>query len=168
MSNLPGNTQRNVAVCGRITGAFQCPWAEGCKETPPLLHPGTVGGSSWRNMYLGGAIFPGGKPAHTLGLCREEEGLSKEPGVPVDTGVTLALLGRVGAQWEQPGQGCPSLLLLGHNSLDCACHGDPRILPALLRGSGEWLGLAVFAWCHCLCRLVQGHPHTHSLASLHL
>lgn len=49
-------------------------------------------------MYLGGAIFPGGKPAHSLGLCREEEGLSNESGVSVDKGVTLALQGCVGAE----------------------------------------------------------------------
>lgn len=51
-------------------------------------------------------------------------------------GVTLALQACVGAQWEQ---GCPSLLL-GHSPLDCACLGDARILPALLRGSAGWAG----------------------------
>lgn len=91
-------------------------------------------------MYLSGAIFLGGKPAHSLGLWRVEEGLGKEPGVSVGRGVTLALQGCVGAQWKQPGQSCPSLLLLGHSPLDCACHGDPRTLPSLLRGSGGWAG----------------------------
>lgn len=39
-------------------------------------------------MHLGGAIFLEGKPAHSLGLWKVEEGVGKEPGVSVDRGHT--------------------------------------------------------------------------------
>lgn len=65
-------------------------------------------------MHLGGAIFLEGKPAHSLGLWKVEEGVGKEPGVSVDRGQSHWLCGGV---WEHSGSS------LGKAVLPCSFLG---------------------------------------------